>query len=100
MQHLGLKDVDVKDPETIQTVTVDDKSLGEIMFRGNPVISGYLKDIKATEQAFRGGRFRSEDLAVKHSVGVKQFCMVTQQFSWLQSLAAQMIIGDKHLVHL
>ncbi|CBI38408.3 unnamed protein product, partial [Vitis vinifera] len=39
------------------------------MFRGNTVMSGYLKDEKATEEAFRGGWFRSGDLAVKHPDG-------------------------------
>ncbi|KAJ6305226.1 hypothetical protein OIU78_020713 [Salix suchowensis] len=39
------------------------------MFRGNTVMSGYLKDLKATEDAFSGGWFRSRDLGVKHSDG-------------------------------
>ncbi|KAJ6353439.1 hypothetical protein OIU76_002458 [Salix suchowensis] len=47
----------------------DGKTIGEIMFRGNTVMSGYLKDLKATEDAFSGGWFRSGDLAVKHSDG-------------------------------
>lgn len=45
------------------------KTMGEVMFRGNTVMSGYLKDKKATEEAFRGGWFRSGDLAVKHPDG-------------------------------
>nr|QII68911.1 benzoate:CoA ligase [Hypericum calycinum] len=69
MLHLGLEDVDVKDPITMESVPADGKTIGEIMFRGNTVMSGYLKDLKATEEAFRGGWFRSGDLAVKHHNG-------------------------------
>lgn len=67
VQHLGLEDVDIRDPVTMESVPADCKTMGEIMFRGNTVMSGYLKDLKATEEAFRGGWFRSGDLAVKHS---------------------------------
>lgn len=69
VQHLGLEDVDVKDTVTMESVPADGKTIGEIMLRGNTVMSGYLKDSKATEDAFRGGWFRSGDLAVKHSDG-------------------------------
>uniref|UniRef100_A0A6N2LRH7 AMP-dependent synthetase/ligase domain-containing protein n=1 Tax=Salix viminalis TaxID=40686 RepID=A0A6N2LRH7_SALVM len=69
VQHLGLEDVDIKDPVTMESVPADGKTIGEIMFRGNTVMSGYLKDLKATEDAFSGGWFRSGDLAVKHSDG-------------------------------
>ncbi|KAJ6774786.1 ACYL-ACTIVATING ENZYME [Salix purpurea] len=53
----------------MESVPADGKTIGEIMFRGNTVMSGYLKDLKATEDAFSGGWFRSGDLAVKHSDG-------------------------------
>ena len=66
VQHPGLEEVDVKDPVTMASVPADGKTMGEIMFRGNTVMSGYLKDLKATEEAFSGGWFRSGDLAVKH----------------------------------
>ena len=69
VQHLGLEDVDIKDPVTMESVPADGKTSGEIMFRGNTVMSGYLKDLKATEDAFNGGWFRSGDLSVKHSDG-------------------------------
>lgn len=69
VQHLGLEEVDIKDPVTMKSVTADGKTMGEVMFRGNTVMSGYLKDEKATEEAFRGGWFRSGDLAVKHPDG-------------------------------
>lgn len=69
VQHLGLEEVDIKDPVTMKSVAADGKTMGEVMFRGNTVMSGYLKDEKATEEAFRGGWFRSGDLAVKHPDG-------------------------------
>ena len=69
VQHLGLEEVDIKDPVTMESVAADGKTMGEVMFRGNTVMGGYLKDEKATEEAFRGGWFRSGDLAVKHTDG-------------------------------
>lgn len=66
VQHIGLEDVDVRDPGTMESVAADGKAIGEIMFKGNTVMSGYLKDSKATKEAFRGGWFHSGDLAVKH----------------------------------
>jgi len=54
----------VLDPETMQEVPADGQVLGEIMFRGNIVMKGYLKNPKATQQAFAGGWFHSGDLAV------------------------------------
>ncbi|XP_057964649.1 butanoate--CoA ligase AAE1-like [Malania oleifera] len=69
VHHLCLEEVDIKDPASMESVPSDGKTMGEVMFRGNTVMSGYLKDLKATEEAFRGGWFRSGDLAVKHSDG-------------------------------
>ncbi|KAL2497569.1 putative acyl-activating enzyme 2 [Abeliophyllum distichum] len=69
VQHIGLEEVDVKDSVTMKSVPADGITMGEIMFRGNTVMSGYLKDLKATEEAFAGGWFRSGDLAVKHPDG-------------------------------
>ncbi|KAK9948270.1 hypothetical protein M0R45_003854 [Rubus argutus] len=66
VQHVGLEEVDVRDPVTMESVPHDGRTMGEIMFRGNTVMIGYLKDLKATEEAFKGGWFRSGDLAVKH----------------------------------
>jgi fatty-acyl-CoA synthase len=54
----------VLDPETLAEVPADARTLGEIMFRGNIVMKGYLKNPKATEQAFAGGWFHTGDLAV------------------------------------
>ena len=54
----------VLDPETMQPVPKDGKTMGEIMFRGNIVTKGYLKNPEATAEAFAGGWFHTGDLAV------------------------------------
>ncbi|MEY2593115.1 MAG: hypothetical protein RI972_804 [Pseudomonadota bacterium] len=54
----------VMDPQTMLEVPADGQTMGEIMFRGNIVMKGYLKNPKATEQAFDGGWFHTGDLAV------------------------------------
>ncbi|XP_077220886.1 butanoate--CoA ligase AAE1-like isoform X2 [Tasmannia lanceolata] len=69
LHHIGMAEVDIKDPDTMKSVPADRKTMGEVMFRGNTVMSGYLKDLKATEKAFSGGWFRSGDLAIKHPDG-------------------------------
>lgn len=56
--------VKVLDPETMQAVPADGETLGEIMFRGNICMKGYLKNPQATEAAFAGGWFHTGDLAV------------------------------------
>jgi fatty-acyl-CoA synthase len=59
----------VMDPETMTPVPADGETMGEIMFRGNITMKGYLKNAKATDEAFRGGWFHSGDLAVMHPDG-------------------------------
>ena len=54
----------VMDPETMQRVPQDSETMGEIMFRGNITMRGYLKNPSATREAFAGGWFHSGDLAV------------------------------------
>ncbi len=54
----------VIDPETMQEVPRDGETIGEVMFRGNIVMKGYLKNEKATEEAFAGGWFHTGDLGV------------------------------------
>lgn len=59
----------VLDPETMQPVPNDGKTMGEIMFRGNIVMKGYLKNPEATAEAFAGGWFHTGDLAVSQPDG-------------------------------
>jgi len=59
----------VLDPETLAPVPADGQTMGEIFFRGNLVMKGYLKNPQATEDAFAGGWFRTGDLAVQHPDG-------------------------------
>jgi len=59
----------VLDPETMEPVPADGETIGEIMFRGNITMKGYLKNEKATAEAFKGGWFHSGDLAVMHPDG-------------------------------
>ena len=59
----------VMDPETMKPVPADGETMGEIMFRGNITMKGYLKNPKATRDAFAGGWFHSGDLAVMHPDG-------------------------------
>lgn len=54
----------VMDPETMQEVPADGQTMGEIMFRGNIVMKGYLKNPASTAKAFDGGWFHTGDLAV------------------------------------
>ena len=64
-----LEQLVVMDPETMEPVPRDGETIGEIMFRGNIVMKGYLKNPQASQQAFAGGYFHSGDLAVCHSDG-------------------------------
>ena len=64
-----LEDLTVADPETLEPVPSDGETLGEVLFRGNVVMKGYLKNPEATEAAFRGGWFHSGDLGVRHPDG-------------------------------
>ena len=59
----------VADPGTLEPVPWDGVTMGEIFMRGNIVMKGYLKNPKATEEAFAGGWFHSGDLAVQHPDG-------------------------------
>ncbi|HSD42276.1 MAG TPA: acyl-CoA synthetase [Burkholderiales bacterium] len=54
----------VMDPATMREIPADGETMGEIMFRGNVTMKGYLKNPKATQEAFAGGWFHSGDLAV------------------------------------
>jgi fatty-acyl-CoA synthase len=61
--------LDVLDPETMTPVAADGETIGEVMFRGNLVMKGYLKNPQATTEALAGGWFHSGDLAVRHPDG-------------------------------
>ena len=61
--------VTVIDPETMQEVPHDGETIGEVMFRGNIVMKGYLKNEKATQEAFAGGWFHTGDLGVVDEAG-------------------------------
>jgi len=64
-----LEELRVADPETLEPVPQDGETIGEILFRGNIVMKGYLSNTEATEEAFKGGWFHSGDLAVCHEDG-------------------------------
>ena len=72
VRYLALEGLDVLDPETMQPVPSDGATLGEVMFRGNVVMKGYLKNKKSTDAAFAGGWFHSGDLGVKYADGYIQ----------------------------
>lgn len=59
----------VANPNTLEPVPQDGKTIGEIMMRGNLVMKGYLKNPSTTDKAFEGGWFHSGDLAVWHEDG-------------------------------
>ena len=67
-----LEALDVIDPETMEAVPRDGETLGEVMFRGNVVMKGYLKNKSASAAAFAGGWFHSGDLGVMHPDGYIQ----------------------------
>ena len=68
----ALEDLAVLDPETMQPVAADGQTLGEVMFRGNIVMKGYLKNPVATQEAMQDGWFHSGDLGVMHPSGYVQ----------------------------
>jgi len=72
VRYVPLEALDVLDPETMKPVPRDGETLGEVMFRGNVVMKGYLKNKRSTEAAFAGGWFHSGDLGVMHPDGYIQ----------------------------
>jgi fatty-acyl-CoA synthase len=72
VRYHALEDLTVMDPDTMERVPADGETMGEVMFRGNIVMKGYLKNPKASAEAFRGGWFHSGDLGVLHPDGYIQ----------------------------
>ena len=72
VRYLPLEGLDVLNPETMQPVPRDGKTMGEVMFRGNVVMKGYFRNPAATQAAFAGGWFHSGDLGVRHADGYIQ----------------------------
>jgi fatty-acyl-CoA synthase len=72
VRYVPLEGLDVRDPDTLKPVPWDGETMGEVMFRGNVVMKGYLKNKSATEKAFAGGWFHSGDLGVMHRDGYIQ----------------------------
>ena len=64
--YTTLEGATVKNPDTMEEVPWDSKTMGEVMVRGNTVMKGYLKNTQATDSAFSGGWFHTGDLAVRH----------------------------------
>ena len=67
--YLLQEDMVVMDPDTMEPVPWDGETMGEIMFRGNITMKGYLKNPAATDAAFKGGWFHTGDLAVTYPDG-------------------------------
>ncbi|TIQ23255.1 MAG: acyl-CoA synthetase [Mesorhizobium sp.] len=72
VRYAALEDLAVIDPETMEETPADGETIGEVMFRGNIVMKGYLKNRKASDEAFAGGWFHSGDLGVMHPDGYIQ----------------------------
>ena len=72
VRYGALEDLDVIDPDTMKPVPRDGQTMGEVMFRGNIVMKGYLKNKSSSEKTFAGGWFHSGDLGVRHPDGYIQ----------------------------
>jgi fatty-acyl-CoA synthase len=72
VNYPGLEHLSVMNSETMLPVPADGETMGEVMFRGNIGMKGYLKNASATEEAFAGGWFHSGDLGVMHPDGYIQ----------------------------
>jgi fatty-acyl-CoA synthase len=72
VRYAALEDLAIMDPLTMERVPADGETMGEVMFRGNIVMKGYLKNKVATDNAFAGGWFHSGDLGVLHADGYIQ----------------------------
>ena len=69
VKYPSLEYLDVKNPKTMKSVKKDGKSLGEVMFKGNIIMKGYLYDDEANKSAFKNNWFHTGDLGVIHKNG-------------------------------
>lgn len=69
VRYVGLEGLDVMDMKSMTPVLADGKAVGEIVFRGNVVMKGYLKNPEANQEAFSSGWFHSGDIGVMHPDG-------------------------------
>ncbi|KAL2464213.1 Acetate/butyrate--CoA ligase AAE7 [Forsythia ovata] len=69
VRYVALEGLDVVNTHNMKPVLADGRTVGEIVFRGNVVMKGYLKNPKANEEAFANGWFHSGDVGVKHPDG-------------------------------
>ncbi|CAK7355590.1 unnamed protein product [Dovyalis caffra] len=69
VHNLLIEGADVKDPNTMESVPNDGKTIGEVMFRSNILMSWYPKNSEITQKAFRGGWYHTRDLGVRHPNG-------------------------------
>ena len=72
VRYLPLESLDIMNPETMEPVPHDGKTIGEVMFRGNVVMKGYFKNKQASDESFKDGWFHSGDLGVIHENGYIQ----------------------------
>lgn len=72
VSYPALEGLTIMDPVTMEVVPKDGETMGEVMFRGNIVMKGYLKNPEATNDAFAGGWFHSGDLGVLYDDGYIQ----------------------------
>ena len=69
VRYVVQEDLMVADARSLAPVPADGVTIGEVFFRGNVAMKGYLKNPKATEEAFEGGWFHTGDLGVMHPDG-------------------------------
>jgi fatty-acyl-CoA synthase len=69
VNYAVLEKLDILDPATMEPVPADGETMGEVMFRGNNVMKGYLNNAAASDEAFAGGWFHSGDLGIMHPDG-------------------------------
>ncbi|CAI5461473.1 unnamed protein product [Closterium sp. Yama58-4] len=82
VRHTGLQTATVVDNRTLRPVPMDGVTIGEVVFRGNTVMRGYLHRREETAAAFAGGWFHSGDLAVVHPDGYVEIIISSPTLCW------------------